>query len=133
MGGNYLFDRGNDATPFYGANQMEKVINLLTAATCSWLIAYIIAHVDVIVLRWRHPELCRPFRTPFYPMPQILGIIGMVFVLWNNAPEPEMRFQVYIHAGLLLLITMLYSWIWVRYKMKRGLFSPVSFEQAMRE
>ena len=118
---------------FYGANQMDKVINLLTAATCSWLIAYIIAHIDVIVLRIRRPDLKRPFKSPLFPLPQIIGVLGMIYALWNNAPDPSMRLIVYRNAGLFLLGTVVYSWFWVKFKMKLGLFSPVSFEQAMRE
>ena len=51
---------------------------LLLAAAIAWLLAYIICHLDVIALRRRYPDLARPFTTPFYPLPQLLGIADML-------------------------------------------------------
>jgi amino acid transporter len=103
---------------------IDSIITLLIAASTSWLLAYIIAHLDVMVLRRRQPSLPRPFRTPFYPLPQLIGILGMGYVALNNSPSPEMTQTVYSLTGVVLLIVGVIAALWVKLVMKRGLFQP---------
>ncbi len=103
---------------------IDSIITLLIAASTSWLLAYIIAHIDVIVLRRRQPQLARPFRTPFYPLPQLIGIVGMAYVALNNSPSPEMTQTVYMLTGVVLLIISVIAALWVKLVMKRDLFQP---------
>ena len=44
---------------------------LVLAAVCAWGFAYILVNLSVISLRLRRPDLPRPYRTPFFPIPQI--------------------------------------------------------------
>jgi APA family basic amino acid/polyamine antiporter len=52
------------------------------------LLAFVIVCAAVIVMRRTHPEVHRPFRTPFMPVVPILGILmnlSMMFALhWEN-------------------------------------------------
>ena len=102
----------------------DQIIALVIAAATSWLFAYIVAHIDVMVLRRRRPEHRRPYRTPFYPLPQILGIIGMAYVAANASPSPEMTTLIYTLLGVVLGIVSLIAIVWVKFKMNRGLFEP---------
>lgn len=83
-----------------------------------------VAHINVIVLRKRMPEHKRPYQTPFYPLPQILGIIGMGYVALNNSPSPEMTSLVYTITGGILALVIAISAVWVKFYMKRKLFEP---------
>lgn len=103
---------------------IDALIPLIIAATTSWLLAYCVAHIDVIVLRKRLPNQERPYKTPFYPVPQILGIAGMLYVAANNSPAPEMTQLVYTIAGSILLVLSVIGALWVKLYMKRGLFEP---------
>ncbi|MDO6452447.1 APC family permease [Neptunomonas phycophila] len=103
---------------------IDSLIVLVIAATTSYLLAYIISHIDVIVLRQRHPELNRPYRTPFYPLPQIVGIIAMVYVIINNSPAPEMTSMIFSIAGGMLAVVGVIAALWVKFYMKRNLFQP---------
>jgi amino acid transporter len=103
---------------------VDSLIVLVIAATTSWLLAYMVAHIDVIVLRLRMPKEQRPYKTPFYPIPQILGIVAMGYVALNNSPSPEMTSLVYSITGGILLAISLISALWVKFYMKRGLFTP---------
>lgn len=103
---------------------IDSLITLVIAATTSWLLAYIVAHINVLVLRRRLPDHPRPYRTPFYPLPQLLGIAGMAYVALNNSPSPEMTSLVYSISGGLLLIIGIIGAVWVKFYMKRGLFEP---------
>ncbi len=103
---------------------IDSLIPLVIAASTSWLLAYVVAHVDVLVLRRRMPNLARPFKTPFYPLPQILGIAAMLYVAMHNSPSPEMTVLVYkILGGILLLVSSI-ALLWVKLYMKRKLFEP---------
>jgi amino acid transporter len=99
------------------------LILVISAATC-WLLTYIIAHIDVLVLRKKYPHFKRPFKSPIYPIPQVLGIVGMGYALFNNAPTPELTVKVYTNAALFIGVTAIYAFFWVKYKMKRALFEP---------
>lgn len=108
---------------------IDSVIVLLIAATISYLLAYIVAHIDVMVLRRRMPNHPRPYRTPFYPIPQILGIVAMVYVIINSSPAPEMTVQIFqIFGGMLLFISVIAA-LWVKLYMKKGLFEADAIEQ----
>ena len=103
---------------------IDSLIPLVIAASTSWLLAYVVAHVDVLVLRRRLPQQARPFKTPFYPLPQILGIAAMLYVALNNSPSPEMTVMVYKITGGILLLVSVIAVLWVKLYMKRKLFEP---------
>ncbi|MFM2476901.1 APC family permease [Celerinatantimonas sp. MCCC 1A17872] len=118
-----LFIAVSTAIPYLLVDESSLIV-LVIAATTSWLLAYIVAHIDVIVLRLRLPKEERPYKTPFYPVPQIAGIIAMGYVALNNSPSPEMTSLVYSITGGILLVISLGSAVWVKFYMKRGLFTP---------
>lgn len=108
-------------------DQPETIMNLVIAASVSWLIAYIVAHINLIVLRRRYPQASRPFRSPWFPLPQLLGIVGMVYVI-SCSPD-----QVMIIAGYVLGLVGVASALWTRFVMKRGLFTPEPLAAWCRE
>ena len=61
--------------------QDDIILTLVISAATVWLVAYVIAHINLIVLRKRYPDFKRPFKSPWYPLPQVLGIIGMVYMI----------------------------------------------------
>ncbi len=114
------------------SGQDDIILTLVISAATVWLVAYIIAHINLMVLRSKYPDFKRPFKSPIYPIPQILGIIGMVYMILNNSPSPEMTLQVYMNAGLMVLIATIYAAIWVKFKMKKGWFEPEPIEKALK-
>lgn len=100
-----------------GSRSDAVMLLVISASTC-WLLAYIVAHVVLIVLRRRHPTVLRPYRSPFFPVPQVIGILGMACVIVTNPTDVLL-----MTGGLLGMVGML-SAIWVRAVMKRGLFDP---------
>lgn len=109
-------------------DQPESIGLLLVSAAIAWLISYIITHINVIVLRRRYPNLHRPYKTPFYPLPQIIGIIGMVYAIYYASPAPELSFQIFSSAGAVLGIVSVIAILWVKFVMKKGLFTPEPIE-----
>ena len=43
------------------------------AAVCAWGFAYILVTISVIALRLRRPDLPRPYRSPLFPLPQLIS------------------------------------------------------------
>jgi len=115
------------------SNAKDIILLMLISATTFWLVAYMIAHLNVLVLRKKYPSFSRPFKTPLYPLPQVLGILGMAFAIWNNSPSLNLSRQVYINSGLMFFGISLYSFLWVRYKMKKGIFETEPIEEAITD
>jgi len=115
------------------SNARDYILLMLISATTFWLVAYMVAHLNVLVLRKKYPTFSRPFKTPLYPLPQILGILGMAFAIWNNSPSNALSRQVYINSGLMFFGISLYSFFWVKYKMKKGLFETEPIEEAITD
>ena len=103
------------------------------ASAFSWLLAYIIAHVDAIILRFKYPDLERPFKTPGFPLPQILGIAGIILVMIYIFPDPKMKKEIYKYALYFLGGGAVYAFLWCTLKMKKGLFKPIRYEEALKE
>ncbi|WP_332821683.1 APC family permease, partial [Pseudomonas sp.] len=104
---------------------------LLLAAAVAWLLAYIICHLDVIALRRRYPDLARPFKTPFYPLPQILGIAGMLVSIYYVSPTPEMTASIYYSAGAVLGLVSLIAVLWIKLVMGKPLFTPEPLDKVL--
>jgi amino acid transporter len=111
----------------------DLVLEMLISATVLWLMAYIIAHVNVMVLRQKYKNFRRPFKTPLYPLPQIIGILGMAYAIFENSPSPNMSAKVYFNTGLMMGIAVIYGFFWVRFKMKQKLFEAEPIEEAIAD
>lgn len=118
---------------FGGIANAQNITVYLLAAVSSWLLAYIIAHVDVIVLRLRYPNLKRSYKTPLFPIPQILGSAGMIFAFIQIFPVPEIRRQIFLWSGTFLAAAIVYSIIWIKVVMKEPLFKPTPIDGAIRD
>jgi amino acid transporter len=103
---------------------------VISGASC-YLLAYIITHIDLIVLRKKYPNYPRSYKSPFFPLLQIVGILGMIYAFINNSPSPELRLTVFINVALFIGVTALFAFCWVKFKMKKGLFEAESIEQAI--
>ena len=104
---------------------------LLIAAAIAWLLAYIVCHLDVIALRRRYPDLARPFRTPFYPLPQLFGIAGMLMAIYYASPTPEMAASIFTSAGVVLGLVSLIAALWIKLVMRKPLFTPVPLDEVL--
>ncbi|MPW27217.1 amino acid permease [Alkalibaculum sp. M08DMB] len=84
------------------------LVTLLLAASCFWIASYILVNISVLVLRKRYPnaEGCNK-KLVFYGIPQILGILGNVFMIWNIAEGTERIFIYKIFFALLTVIIYL--------------------------
>jgi amino acid transporter len=114
-------------------NNTDGLLMLVISGASCYLLAYIITHIDVMVLRKRYPNYPRPFTSPWFPFLQIIGISGMVYAFINNSPSPELRSEVFINVAMFIGLTGLFAFCWVKFKMKKGLFQPEAIEQAIKD
>lgn len=102
------------------------ILPLIIASSIAWLLAYIVAQVSLLVLRYRHPDWARPFRVPFFPLLPAAAIGGMAFVCLNASPTPEMQPQIVEYTGVVLILFCVVGAVWVKFVMKKRLFEPVA-------
>jgi amino acid transporter len=112
-------------------NSQNVVMLLVTSCVTVWLMVYIMAHIDLIILRKKYPQFQRPYRSPLFPVFQILGIISMIYLIINNSPSPEMTRDVYVNAGLFVGVTALYAVFWIKFKMKKKFFKGEPIESVL--
>jgi APA family basic amino acid/polyamine antiporter len=60
---------------FFNIEVLSELVNIGT------LLAFTIVSAGVWVLRVRHPQMERPFKTPFVPLVPILGILSAVYLM----------------------------------------------------
>jgi basic amino acid/polyamine antiporter, APA family len=66
------------------------------------LLAFVIVCAGVIVLRYRQPNLARPFRTPFVPLVPILGILICGYMMYSLPGPTWERLIVWMVLGLIV-------------------------------
>ncbi len=117
-----------------GVATKERFITFILAATFTWVVGYIIAHVDLIVLRYKHPDLRGGFRTPLYPLPQILSLVGLIWMLFKIAPPGSgLAKDIYTIAFIFLGISIVYAALWVTFKEKKGLFQTTPIAELVED
>ena len=83
--------------------------------------------VNVLILRKRYPDIDRPFKAPFTPYIQLVGIAVCVYMIVTIHPDMAMKQDIYLIAGSMLAGICLYAFVWLKYK-KEPLFQPMDLE-----
>lgn len=78
---------------------MTDLAELVNIGTLS---AFILVCAGVIVLRYKKPEMKRPFKTPWCPLIPGLGIIFCLYLLASLSEVTWIRFFVWMAAGLVI-------------------------------
>lgn len=89
-----------------GTLSMQEVAELVNIGT---LAAFLIVCVSVIVLRYTHPNMKRPFKTPFSPVIPALGAISCVILMCSLPLITWLRFVIWMLIGLVVYCWYGYS------------------------
>ena len=111
-----------------GFFDVDKLEVLLLAGCIGWMIAYIIAHIDVIVLRKKYPDEKRPFTVPGGAVLPIVSTILLVIMIVMISDDPAERLEIFELAGAGLVICAVFSICWVKFAMKLPLWKPIPLE-----
>ena len=79
---------------FVPIEQVTKLVNFGTLA------AFVLVCFGVIMLRRTHPDLPRPFRTPFSPLVPFLGIVFCLYLLASLPGATWFGFSVWLAVGV---------------------------------
>jgi basic amino acid/polyamine antiporter, APA family len=74
--------------------QVAELVNIGTLA------AFFLVCVGVLSLRFTHPDLHRPFRTPWSPLFPLLGAAACLALMWSLPFVTWMRFALWLVLGL---------------------------------
>ena len=109
-------------------------IELILAGVLGWGLAYIIIHVTQIVLRLKEPDAVRPYRSPLFPVPQLVGIVLLVIAAINIFPVPEIESNIYRDFLIFLGVSVVFSFIYnaVTYGVGK-MFKPVPLAEVLAE
>jgi len=69
------------------------------------LLAFVIVSIAVLVLRRTHPDLHRPFRTPWVPLVPILGVISNGYMMYKLGWVNWARLIIWLVIGLVVYFT----------------------------
>jgi amino acid transporter len=109
-------------------------IELILAGVLGWGVAYLIIHITQIVLRVKEPNVRRPYRSPFFPVPQLIGIVLLVIAGLNIAPPGIDAGNIYTAFGWFALVAVVFSLVYnaVTYGFAT-MFKPVPLDEVYRE
>lgn len=71
------------------------------------LLAFVLVSGGILMLRYKRPEIVRPFKTPFFPLVPILGVLTSLGVMATLPGDTWMRLIVWMVIGI--AIYFLYS------------------------
>nr|HID14620.1 amino acid permease [Anaerolineae bacterium] len=81
--------------------------DVASAADIMFMLLFMIVNVSAITLRWRRPDLDRPFKVPLMPLFPLLGIASQLFLsiyLFNLSPIAWYATLIWIGLGTLFYV-----------------------------
>lgn len=110
---------------------VSRIMPLVLAGVCAWSVAYLLVNLSVVMLRRRRPDLHRPFRTPLFPLPQVLASAGIVVAVACIAPPTIAPAQIYAPFLIVTAVVFGYALVWTRLVRRQSAFTPVPVEQVL--
>jgi amino acid transporter len=105
------------------------LINMILAGSCFYLASYVLTHLNVLVLRKRYPHAIRNKKLKLGGIPQVIGMVGCVYMIWNISSDMDDRIMIYKTFGMLFVILALFAFGWVKSAMKAKPFKPTYIGQ----
>ena len=124
VGGLVLLAAANGGLVISNIANTKGITFVVLAASCFWLIVYVMIHLSVLVLRRRYPDAPREKKLTLWGIPQILGIAGNIYMIWNIETGAN-RTLIFAICGVLFVALAAYAFIWVCGVMKAKPFKPV--------
>jgi len=81
---------------------IDKLSELVNMGT---LLAFAIVCAGVWILRRRHPQMHRPFKTPLVPAVPILGILSALYLIWSLPALTKEVVVLWLIIGLVIYFT----------------------------
>lgn len=114
-----------------GLSSGDAIQFLILTSSLFIMIAYITAHLNVMVLRHTMASVPRSFRVPLYPLPQLLGIGFTIFMIYNISTDPTERLQIFLISLAFIALLTIYAWFWVHVHLHLPVFHRVRLNKVM--
>lgn len=110
-------------------------LEFILAGVLGWGTAYVLIHISLIALRVREPAANRPYRSPLFPVPQVLGIVLLALAAWKIAPPGLSASAIYGRYGIFLLVAIVFSFVYNAAASGNATaqFRPVPLDEVYRE
>jgi amino acid transporter len=119
----------------FDATTGSKFLQLILAGVLGWVTAYVLIHLSVVMLRLREPGANRPYRSPLFPIPQIVGAGLLGLAAYKIAPPGIDSNSIYyrwlIFLGVAAVFSLLYNLY--AYGSLGAIFRPVPLREVYRE
>lgn len=129
--GAWLVSLGTLFFAWISNDSSDSIEFLILVGSVFWMASYVVAHIDVLVLRKTMPKVPRSFKIPFGPVIPLIGIIGTLYMIINISTDPVERMQIWTVTGVTFILLAIYSFFWIKYKMKIPVFKRVPIEKVM--
>ncbi|CAN7516075.1 APC family permease [Aquipseudomonas alcaligenes] len=111
----------------------DNIFHLVLAAVCAWSTAYLLVTISVVILRIRRPDLPRAYKSPFFPLPQIISSVGILLGMWFITPPGMNPEDIYGPFAVMLGLTAAYALFWTVVVQKVNPFRPVPVEEVLEK
>lgn len=109
----------------------DRISMLILVASIFWMVSYIFAHLDVLILRKRLPNAPRTFKVPLGPVLPIIGMIGTGYMIANISTDPRERMIVWSLTGGIFLGLTVYSFFWIKFRMRIPILKSVPLHKVL--
>ena len=116
---------------FISDSSSSAISFLILVGSVFWMISYILAHIDVLILRKRVPNAPHSFKVPLGKILPLIGILGTTYMILNISTDSAERLAIWGVTGIAFLILGIYSFFWIKYKMRMPVFKSVPMEEVM--
>lgn len=103
-------------------NSSDAISFLILAGSVFWMISYILAHMDVLILRRKLPKAPRSFKVPGGIIFPLIGIIGTVYMILNISTDPVERNMIWLLTGGTFVVLAMENDMYYTIRKKRGLW-----------
>jgi len=119
----------------FNATTSSTFIELILAGVLGWATAYFLINISLVTLRMREPDAKRPYRTPLFPVPQIIASGLFALAAFKIFPDPTTRDHIYRDFGIFLVIAVGFSLIYNLYAFRslKTIFTPVPLADVYQE
>lgn len=114
----WLAKRNRDGVPFVAILVQFAIVNvMLFSATFESVVNYVqfaltlcsaLTVLGVFVLRWKRPELHRPYRVWGYPITPLIFLVISAWMLWHLLAEPATRLPSLLGLATAMLGLLIY-------------------------
>lgn len=112
-----------------GLTEASQITFIILVSSVFMLLAYVVVHLNVIIMRIKCPDSSRSFKLPGGIILPCIGSIGIIAMIFQIDPDPSVRASVYMVCGIVALFIGLYAIVWVRVIKKEKLFKPLSMKE----